>query len=68
MNTELNKSVAIELFARFTASDLPGVLDAMTEDATWLIPGKPDSSPRVCTTSGESPASLRLCSVASRMD
>ena len=47
MNTELNKRVATELFARFTASDLAGVLDTMTEDATWLIPGKPGSSPAV---------------------
>jgi ketosteroid isomerase-like protein len=47
MNTELNKRVATGLFARFTASDLAGVLDTMTEDATWLIPGKPGSSPAV---------------------
>ena len=45
MNTELNKRVATELFARFTASDIAGVLDTMTDDATWLIPGKPGSSP-----------------------
>ena len=45
MNTELNKRVAAELFARFSAGDLAGVLDTMTEDATWLIPGKPASSP-----------------------
>lgn len=45
MNTELNKSVAIDLFARFTASDIPAVLDTMTEDATWLVPGKPENSP-----------------------
>lgn len=45
MNTDLNKRVATELFARFTASDIAGVLDTMTEDATWLIPGKPESSP-----------------------
>jgi ketosteroid isomerase-like protein len=45
MDTDLNKRVAAELFARFTASDLAGVLDTMTDDATWLIPGKPGSSP-----------------------
>jgi len=45
MNTDLNKRVAAELFARFTASDIAGVLDTMTDDATWLIPGKPGSSP-----------------------
>ena len=44
-STEQNKHLAIELFARFTASNIAGVLDTMTDDATWLIPGKPDSSP-----------------------
>jgi len=45
MSTEGNKQVAIELFARFTASNIAGVLDTMTEDATWLIPGKPEATP-----------------------
>ena len=45
MSTEQNKKAAIELFARFTASDIDGVLATMTDDATWLIPGKPDASP-----------------------
>ena len=45
MSTEQNKQAAIELFARFTASDIAGVMATMTDDATWLIPGKPDASP-----------------------
>lgn len=45
MSTEQNKKLAIELFARFTASDIAGVMATMTDDATWLIPGKPDASP-----------------------
>jgi ketosteroid isomerase-like protein len=45
MSTEQNKKAAIELFARFTASDIAGVMATMTDDATWLIPGKPDASP-----------------------
>ena len=45
MSAEQNKKAAIELFARFTASDIAGVLATMTDDATWLIPGKPDASP-----------------------
>src|SRR3954463_6492495 len=40
-----NKQIAIELFERFTRSDIPGVLDLMTDDATWLIPGKAELSP-----------------------
>src|SRR5439155_17197495 len=34
-----------ELFARFSASDIPGVLALMTDDVTWRIPGKPELSP-----------------------
>ena len=45
MSTEQNKKVAVELCARFTASDIAGVMATMTDDATWLIPGKPDASP-----------------------
>ena len=45
MTIERNKQVAAELFARFSASDIPGVLALMTEDVTWRIPGKPDLSP-----------------------
>jgi ketosteroid isomerase-like protein len=40
-----NRDVAMELFARFTAGDVPGVLALMHDDATWKIPGKPELSP-----------------------
>ena len=43
MSTEQNKKMAIEVFARFTACDIAVVLDTMTDDATWLIPRKPDA-------------------------
>ena len=42
MAAERNKAVALELFARFSAGDVPGVLSLMAEDCTWLIPGKPE--------------------------
>ena len=45
MTPEQNKKVATEFFDRFTASDIAGVMATMTDDATWLIPGKPDLSP-----------------------
>src|SRR5579871_2484649 len=45
VSSQQNKQRAIELFERFTNSDIPGVLGLMTEDATWLIPGKPELSP-----------------------
>jgi ketosteroid isomerase-like protein len=40
-----NKQVVTELFARFTASDLDGVMALMTDDMTWRIPGKPELLP-----------------------
>jgi uncharacterized protein len=45
MSTEENKAVAFRFFERFSASDIPGALDTMTDDATWWIPGKKDRSP-----------------------
>jgi uncharacterized protein len=45
MSTEQNKAVAAEFFHRFTASDIDGALDTLTEDATWWIPGKPETTP-----------------------
>ena len=45
MTTEQNKAIAQEFFARFSASDLDGALAALTDDATWLIPGKRDRMP-----------------------
>jgi uncharacterized protein len=45
MSTEQNKATAAEFFVRFSASDIPGALATMTDDATWWIPGKPELSP-----------------------
>ncbi|MFL5413726.1 MAG: nuclear transport factor 2 family protein [Myxococcales bacterium] len=45
MSTPRNKEIAAELFARFTKSDIPGVLALMTDDVVWRIPGKKDLSP-----------------------
>jgi uncharacterized protein len=45
MSTEQNKAVAFKFFEHFTASDIEGALNTMTDDATWLIPGKKERSP-----------------------
>jgi ketosteroid isomerase-like protein len=45
MSAQRNKEIAAELFARFTRSDIPGVLALMTDDVVWRIPGKPELSP-----------------------
>jgi ketosteroid isomerase-like protein len=45
MSTEENKLVARRFFERFTASDIEGALNTMTDDATWWIPGKKERSP-----------------------
>ncbi len=44
MTTQHNKQVAAQLFARFSATDIEGVLALMTDDVTWRIPGKPELS------------------------
>jgi hypothetical protein len=45
MTTGNNKRIAAELFERFSAGDIAGVLALMTDDVTWRIPGKPELSP-----------------------
>ncbi|MGA9770760.1 MAG: nuclear transport factor 2 family protein [Blastocatellia bacterium] len=45
MSIEENKKLAADFFARFSANDIAGALDLMTDDATWWISGKPDQLP-----------------------
>jgi ketosteroid isomerase-like protein len=45
MTAEANKQAVTELFARFSASDIPGVLALMTQDVTWRLPGTPELLP-----------------------
>lgn len=45
MSVEENKHLAHQFIGRFTASDIAGALDLMTDDATWWIAGKPDQLP-----------------------
>jgi uncharacterized protein len=40
-----NKDVAASMLQLFSAGDVPGVLNLMTDDATWWLPGKPDQLP-----------------------
>lgn len=42
MTTTPNKQLAKELFTRFSANDFCAALDLLSDDATWLIPGKPE--------------------------
>ena len=37
MNIEQNKKLAADFFARFSANDIAGALDLMTDDATWRM-------------------------------
>jgi uncharacterized protein len=53
MDTQKNKQLAGELFARFTAGDIPGVLGLMADGATWKIPGKKADLPSAGTHSKE---------------
>jgi uncharacterized protein len=45
MSAEKNKIIAFQFFNRFTAGDIEGALNTMTDDATWWIPGKKERSP-----------------------
>ncbi len=45
MSIERNKQLAREFFVCFTAGDVAGALDRMTDDATWWLPGKPGQLP-----------------------
>jgi ketosteroid isomerase-like protein len=54
-----NKTIARELCARFTAGDVDGVLELMTDDVRWLIPGSGPSAGEYDKT--------RLCALFRRM-
>ena len=41
MTPQHNKQTAGEFFARFSAGDIPGAVDLLSDDATWWIAGKP---------------------------
>src|SRR5262245_22562851 len=45
MSVEENKHLARQFIDCFTANDIAGALDLMTDDATWWIAGKPDQLP-----------------------
>ncbi len=45
MSINENKAIAFRFFERFTSSDISGILETMTDDATWLIPGKKERFP-----------------------
>src|SRR5262245_13173341 len=45
----VNRKIAEELFARLSASDVPGVLDLLTDDATWLAAGRRELLPAAGT-------------------
>ena len=45
MSTEQNKALAVEFFARFSANDIPGVLELLADDLTWWSAGKPELVP-----------------------
>ena len=45
MSPDANRPLVREFFARFSANDIAGALDCMTDDATWWIAGKPGALP-----------------------
>ncbi|HEY5943979.1 MAG TPA: nuclear transport factor 2 family protein [Kofleriaceae bacterium] len=45
MTVAQNKQLVLDVYARFSRGDIPGVLDLMTDDVTWWILGKPELTP-----------------------
>jgi ketosteroid isomerase-like protein len=45
MSVEHNKVIVAQFFNHLSAGDIPAALALMTEDVTWLLPGKPESMP-----------------------
>lgn len=66
MDVEPNKQLARQFIGRFTANDVAGALDLLTEDATWWIAGTPDQLPAAGTYSKGEIARL-LHNMASRL-
>ena len=66
MNIAENKQLASEFFARFSANDIAGALDTLTDDANWWIAGKPDQLPAAGAHSKEQIASV-LYGMAGRL-
>jgi ketosteroid isomerase-like protein len=58
MSIEENKKVASEFAARFSANDMAGALDMITDDATWWIAGKPGHVPGAGVFTKQQVASL----------
>lgn len=53
MSVEENKEVVRQFLAKFGTGDTQGLIDSLTEDATWWIGGKPDQLPQAGTKSKE---------------
>jgi ketosteroid isomerase-like protein len=49
MSIDQNKALILELFERFSASDVDGAMRLLADDATWWISGKPDRLPSAGT-------------------
>ena len=45
MTSEQHKHIAMQFFARFSANDIPGALDTLSEDSTYWIAGRREIIP-----------------------
>ncbi|MFP5433593.1 MAG: nuclear transport factor 2 family protein [Alphaproteobacteria bacterium] len=46
MSIEQNKDIVRQFLAKFGTGDADGLIDSLTDDATWWIGGKPDDLPQ----------------------
>lgn len=49
MSIEQNKEVVRQFLAKFASGDADGLVDSLTDDATWWIGGKPGELPQAGT-------------------
>ena len=66
MSIEENKHLARQFIDRFTANNIAGALDLMTDDATWWIAGKSDQLPAAGIHNKEQIARL-LCDMVGQL-
>ena len=46
MSIEANKAIVQQFLAKFGSGDADGLIDSLTDDATWWIGGKPTDLPQ----------------------
>jgi ketosteroid isomerase-like protein len=60
MSIEANKAIVQQFLAKFGSGDADGLIDSLTDDATWWIGGKPDQLPQAGMKTKEGISAVRI--------